>query len=98
MAKRKRTWTEETSEALPDSKAHADLSNARDIGVMDVLPGITRKITACGACRKQKVCHRPLGLQLSLCLGGNLINGRSNVICPRVHHVLDAGAEDYLVF
>ena len=58
MTKRKRNWTDETSETLPESSSQPLASNeAKDAGVLDVLPGITRKITACGACRKQKVCN-----------------------------------------
>lgn len=55
MTKRKRTWTDEAPDALPESSSQSvGLANAKD-GVLEVLPGITRKITACGACRKQKV-------------------------------------------
>lgn len=94
MTKRKRTWTEETSEALPDSTSQAgDLANARDLSVMDVLPGITRKITACGACRKQKVCQ--CCRAESGWLKPVLTNPRSNVTCRRAHHALDAGVEGY---
>jgi hypothetical protein len=52
MAKRKRTLADEDPETLPASNA----SNSKEPAVLDLLPGITRKITACGACRKQKVC------------------------------------------
>ncbi|OQE14086.1 hypothetical protein PENSTE_c039G10236 [Penicillium steckii] len=56
MTKRKRNWTDEASETLPESSSQPLASNeAKDAGVLDVLPGITRKITACGACRKQKI-------------------------------------------
>lgn len=54
MTKRKRTSTDEPSDALPESSSQGDAQ--KEQGVLDVLPGITRKITACGACRKQKVC------------------------------------------
>lgn len=58
MAKRKRTWTDEAPGTLPESSAQAlDLDDPKDQSVLDVLPGISRKITACGTCRKQKVCH-----------------------------------------
>ncbi|CAG7989637.1 unnamed protein product [Penicillium olsonii] len=52
MVKRKRNWTDEESETLPS--AH-NASDPKEPAVLDVLPGITRKITACGACRKQKI-------------------------------------------
>jgi hypothetical protein len=56
MTKRKRTWTDDAPETLPESSSRGpDLDNLKDQTVLDVLPGITRKITACGACRKQKV-------------------------------------------
>ncbi|KAJ5883422.1 uncharacterized protein N7473_010308 [Penicillium subrubescens] len=56
MTKRKRTWTDDAPEALPESSSRGpDLDNSKDQSVLDVLPGITRKITACGACRKQKI-------------------------------------------
>jgi hypothetical protein len=55
MVKRKRNWTDEESETLPSSNVS---DPAKEPAVLDVLPGITRKITACGACRKQKVCNR----------------------------------------
>ncbi|KAJ5091207.1 hypothetical protein NUU61_006077 [Penicillium alfredii] len=51
MVKRKRTWPEEAPGPLPQSS----VSSAKDSDVLGVLPGITRKITACGACRKQKI-------------------------------------------
>lgn len=53
MVKRKRTWPEEAPGPLPQSC----VSSAKDSDVLAVLPGITRKIAACGACRKQKVSH-----------------------------------------
>ncbi|CAG7950872.1 unnamed protein product [Penicillium salamii] len=52
MVKRKRNWTDEESETLPSAQNAAD---NKEPAVLDVLPGITRKITACGACRKQKI-------------------------------------------
>ncbi|KAJ5994915.1 hypothetical protein N7481_001892 [Penicillium waksmanii] len=55
MAKRKRTLTDDASEALPESSSQPHPSEGKDASVLDVLPGITRKITACGACRKQKI-------------------------------------------
>lgn len=57
MTKRKRTLTDDAPDNLPErsSETGVDLTSVRDSGVLDVLPGITRKITACGACRKQKV-------------------------------------------
>lgn len=61
MSKRKRTWTDGASGTLPESSSRgADHDDPKDRSVLDVLPGITRKITACGACRKQKVCNRIL--------------------------------------
>ncbi|KAJ6078511.1 hypothetical protein N7467_008264 [Penicillium canescens] len=51
MVKRKRTLTDEDPETLPAS----NVSYSKEPAVLDVLPGITRKITACGACRKQKI-------------------------------------------
>jgi hypothetical protein len=51
MVKRKRTLTDEDPETLPAS----NVSYSKEPAVLGVLPGITRKITACGACRKQKV-------------------------------------------
>ena len=56
MTKRKRVWAE--TDACPENNSSSEHPDAKDPGVLDVLPGITRKITACGACRKQKVCHR----------------------------------------
>lgn len=55
MTKRKRTLADNSSEALPESSTQPHVNDSKDVGVLDVLPGITRKITACGACRKQKV-------------------------------------------
>ncbi|CAG8922768.1 unnamed protein product [Penicillium salamii] len=52
MVKRKRNWTDEESETLPSAQ---NVSDNKEPAVLDVLPGITRKITACGACRKQKI-------------------------------------------
>lgn len=59
-------------------------------------PDITRKITACVACRKQKVSP----FTVNLIYSDTLLNrcGRSNVICAMVkYHVLDARKEDSLV-
>lgn len=69
MTKRKRIWTDDAPEALPESSSRGpDLDNSKDQSVLDVLPGITRKITACGACRKQKVRNEvalpPIGFKL----------------------------------
>ncbi|KAJ5682848.1 hypothetical protein N7462_006013 [Penicillium macrosclerotiorum] len=52
MTKLKRARTDVDSEPLPEQSLDAanDLSNGRDPAVLDILPGITRKITACGAC------------------------------------------------
>ncbi|KAJ5925927.1 hypothetical protein N7454_007437 [Penicillium verhagenii] len=56
MKKRKRVWADEAPDAMPDANSSSvDLPEAKESGVLDVLPGITRKITACGACRKQKI-------------------------------------------
>lgn len=50
-------WADEAADAMPDANSSVELPDAKDPGVLNVLPGITRKITACGACRKQKVCQ-----------------------------------------
>ncbi|OQD84945.1 hypothetical protein PENANT_c011G06119 [Penicillium antarcticum] len=64
MTKRKRTVTDEDPENLPASNA----SDLREPAVLDVLPGITRKITACGACRKQKIkCDMTNGAPCKRC-------------------------------
>ncbi|KAJ6031789.1 hypothetical protein N7540_002521 [Penicillium herquei] len=56
MTKRKRISTDEGPEGLPDANSPStELLNSKDPEVLDILPGITRKITACGACRKQKI-------------------------------------------
>jgi hypothetical protein len=55
MTKRKRVWADEAPDVMPNANSSVELPDAKDPGVLDVLPGITRKITACGACRKQKV-------------------------------------------
>jgi hypothetical protein len=70
MTKRKRTWTDDDApDALPDVSSDRSLAVAKDPDVLEVLPGITRKITACGACRKQKVSdendHHLIGLKLN---------------------------------
>lgn len=75
MAKRKRTWTDHASETIPESSSQPPVVEGKDASVLDVLPGITRKITACGACRKQKV-----GDSMALALIGlTLTRPRSNV-------------------
>ncbi|KAJ5099880.1 hypothetical protein N7532_006881 [Penicillium argentinense] len=64
MTKRKRTEADEASEALPETILQT--SESKD--VLEVLPGITRKITACGACRKQKIkCDMTNGPPCSRC-------------------------------
>ncbi|KAJ5088624.1 hypothetical protein N7456_012240 [Penicillium angulare] len=68
MTKRKRVWSDEASEALPGASSAVELPDAKDPGVLDVLPGITRKITACGACRKQKIkCDMSEGAPCTRC-------------------------------
>ncbi|KAJ5747026.1 uncharacterized protein N7511_008722 [Penicillium nucicola] len=63
MVKRKRNLTEDP-ETLPASNG----SDSKEPAVLDVLPGITRKITACGACRKQKIkCDMTNGAPCKRC-------------------------------
>jgi positive regulator of sigma E activity len=51
----------------------SNVSDSKEPAVLDVLPGITRKITACGACRKQKVCDESSVIWIQV------NRGRSNV-------------------
>ncbi|KAJ6111105.1 hypothetical protein N7486_003340 [Penicillium sp. IBT 16267x] len=73
MTKRKRIWADEAPEAMPEANSSVELPDAKDSGVLDVLPGITRKITACGACRKQKIkCDMTNGPPCTRCRQRNL--------------------------
>ncbi|KAI9927834.1 hypothetical protein ASPWEDRAFT_69797 [Aspergillus wentii DTO 134E9] len=69
MSKRKRSCPEDPSDTVPTSDAAGlsissrRLSTAEEPKTVEVLPGITRKITACAACRKQKIrCDMPEGV------------------------------------
>ncbi|KAJ5912433.1 hypothetical protein N7504_001316 [Penicillium tannophilum] len=73
MTKRKRIWADEAPDAMPDANSSVELPDAKDPAVLDVLPGITRKITACGACRKQKIkCDMTNGPPCTRCRRRNL--------------------------
>ncbi|KAJ5535782.1 hypothetical protein N7513_008968 [Penicillium frequentans] len=73
MTKRKRVWTDEAPDAMPEANSSVELPDAKDPAVLDVLPGITRKITACGACRKQKIkCDMTNGPPCTRCRRRNL--------------------------
>lgn len=70
MNKRKRSIAEEASVSPTREASHNNYShhnsttnnNTSPVGpeLNEALPAITRRITACAACRKQKVCFPPL--------------------------------------
>ncbi|KAJ5161957.1 hypothetical protein N7492_007349 [Penicillium capsulatum] len=67
MVKRKLACADEAPEVVPNSTPH-DLASTREQGALDILPGITRKLTACGARRKQKIkCDMTNGPPFTRC-------------------------------
>ncbi|PLB49639.1 hypothetical protein P170DRAFT_475933 [Aspergillus steynii IBT 23096] len=77
-----------------DARSHAAAGHEEASAMVDVLPGITRKITACTACRKQKIkCDMTHGPPCNLHATLNAVCQHINLPLPKPLVSLDTNVD-----